>query len=148
MDWYTILFAARWVIVTLVYFVLLVILIGVYREASLRLGHKPGKAAITYGRLRVINPGSDRKLSAGSILDLKASTSLGTDRDNDIILSDQFVSGHHFRLRWDGAVWWLEDLHSKNGTLVNRQLCAPDHPTALPKEAIISAGDMVMEMVE
>ncbi len=147
MDWNTILFAARWVIITLFYFVLLVLLIGVYREASSRL-RTPVQDALSYGRLRVIHPGSDRQLPAGTVLNLKAITRLGTDRDNDIVLADQFVSGHHLRLHWDGAAWWLEDLHSKNGTLVNRQPCVPDRPQALPKEAIITVGDMVMELIQ
>ncbi|MGE5124404.1 MAG: FHA domain-containing protein [Acidobacteriaceae bacterium] len=148
MDWYTVLFATRWVIITLFYFVLLVLVIGVYREASMRLGKGSERPVMSYGRLRVIHPGADKQLPAGSILDLKMVTSLGTAADNDIVLGDQFVSAHHFRLRWDGAVWWLEDLHSKNGTQVNRQPCLPDHPQELPKGALITAGDMVMEIIE
>ena len=148
MDWYTVLFVARWVIITLFYFVLLVLVIGVYREASMRLGQRSEKPAMSYGRLRVINPGSDQQSPAGTILYLKALTSLGTARDNDIVLGDQFVSGHHLRLRWDGAVWWLEDLQSKNGTLVNQQPCIPNQPQALPQEALITAGDMVMQLIE
>jgi hypothetical protein len=148
MDWYTILFATRWVIIALFYFVLLVLLVGVYKEASLRLGQKPGKESIAYGRLRLVHPGSDPNLLIGTIFDLKAITSLGAEQDNDIVLGDQFVSGHHLRLRWDGAIWWLEDLHSKNGTYVNRQLCAPGRPQALPKEAEITVGDMIMEIIE
>jgi hypothetical protein len=148
MDWYTILFATRWAIIALFYFVLLVLLVGVYKEASLRLGQKPGKEVIAYGQLRVVHPGSDPSLPIGTIFDLKTMTSLGAEQDNDIVLRDQFVSGHHFRLRWDGAIWWLEDLNSKNGTFVNRQPCAPGRPQALPKEAIITVGDMVMELIE
>jgi len=148
MDWNTILFAARWVMITLFYFVLLVLVFAVYKEASSRLPRKAGKDAESTGHLRVIQPGSDRRLTAGTILDLKAITSLGANRDNDIVLGDQYVSGHHLKLHWDGAVWWLEDLNSKNGTLINRQPCSAYHPQALPKGAFINVGDMLLELVE
>jgi len=148
MDWNTLLFAVRWAIIALVYFVLLVLLVGVYREASSRLGQKPPREAVTYGRLRVIQPGSDARAPAGTIFNLKTVTSLGAGQDNDIVLGDLFVSAHHLRLRWDGAVWWLEDLNSKNGTFVNRQPCAPNRPQPLPKGAAITAGDMVLELIE
>lgn len=148
MDWNTILFAARWVIIALFYFVLLVLLFGVYKETSFRLGQPPSKEAVTYGWLKVIQPGSDSNAPAGTTFSLKTITRLGADEDNDIILGDQFISGHHFQLRWDGAVWWLEDLYSKNGTLVNRQPVDPARPQALSEGALITAGDMVLELVE
>lgn len=148
MDWYTLLFAARWAIIALVYFVLVVLFVGVYREASQRLSERSGKETISYGRLRVIHPGSDPRLRTGSILDLNTVTNLGADQNNDIVLGDQFVSAHHLRLHWDGAVWWLEDLNSKNGTLVDRQPIMPSHPQALSRGAVITVGDMIMELIE
>ena len=148
MDWNTILFVARWVMITLFYFVLLVLVFAVYKEASSRLPRKVGAGAESPGHLRVIQPGSDRRLAAGTILDLNAITSLGANRDNDIVLGDQYVSAHHLKLHWDGMVWWLEDLNSKNGTLINRQPCPANHPRALPRGAFINVGDMLLELVE
>lgn len=148
MDWNTVLFAGRWMIIALFYSVLLVLLVGVYREASLRLGKKAGEEAIVYGRLRVIQPGSDSRTPPGTIYHLKTITSLGAEQDNDIVLGDRFVSGHHFQLRWDGVVWWLEDLNSKNGTFINRQPCIAGMPQSVPKGALITAGDMILELIE
>lgn len=148
MDWNTILFAIRWMIIALFYFVLLVLVAAVYRETSTRLGQKGEKEAVVYGRLRVLQPGSDPRLSAGTLLQLKHITQLGTSPENDIVLRDRFISGHHLRLQWEGNTWWLEDLHSKNGTFVNRQPIAPGRPQALSNGAVISLGDMVMELVE
>jgi pSer/pThr/pTyr-binding forkhead associated (FHA) protein len=146
-DWNTILFSARWAIIALFYVVLLILLIGVYREASSRLGQVPGQEAISYGRLRVVHPGSDTRVPPGTIFNLKTVTNLGAERNNDIVLGDRFVSGHHLRLRWDGTVWWLEDLNSKNGTLVNRQPVEPGRPQTVSKGALITAGDVVMELI-
>lgn len=148
MDWNTLLFAVRWVIIALFYFVLLVLLVGVYREAASRLDQRPGKDSIVYGRLKVIHPGSDPKLVPGAVLDLKQVTSLGAEQDNDIVLGDQFVSGHHLQLRWDGVAWWLEDLNSKNGTLVNQQPVASGQLHALRKGATITIGGMSAELID
>jgi hypothetical protein len=148
MDWNTLLFVIRWVIVALFYSALLVLLLGVYRETSTRLVKKKKKEPALVGRLRVVYPGSDTRLLPGAIIDLKPITSLGVAPDNDIILGDQFVSGHHCQLRWDGAMWWLDDLNSRNGTLLNRQPVAPGRPQVIVRGMTITAGDMVMELVD
>lgn len=44
---------------------------------------------------------------------------VGRDRECDIQIPSGMVSGRHCELRFDGAVWRLADLGSKNGTLVN-----------------------------
>ena len=148
MDWNTVLFAIRWVIIALFYFVLLVLLVGVYREAASRLDQKPGKDSIVYGRLKVIQPGGNPKLAPGAVLNLKPVTNLGAEQDNDIVLEDQFVSGHHLRLSWVGVALWLEDLNSKNGTLVNHQPVAPGRLHALRRGATITIGDMTAELID
>lgn len=44
---------------------------------------------------------------------------LGRSPDNDVILRDPATSGHHARLERRGDQFWLVDLGSTNGTLVN-----------------------------
>jgi hypothetical protein len=44
---------------------------------------------------------------------------LGRSPDNDVILRDPATSGHHARLERRGDQFWLIDLGSTNGTLVN-----------------------------
>ncbi len=44
---------------------------------------------------------------------------LGRNEDNSLVIGDRFTSGRHVRLfRRDGG-YWVEDLGSKNGTLLN-----------------------------
>lgn len=148
MDWNTILFAVRWAIIALFYAVLLMILFGVYREGASRLGQKPETSAVIYGRLRVLDAGSDPHIAAGAILALKPVTALGAMPDNDIVLEDRYISKHHLQLHWDGTVWWLEDLQSKNGTQVNDQPVPPGQPQPLVQGAVIKAGGMVLELTE
>ena len=45
---------------------------------------------------------------------------LGRHRGCDIVLDDLSVSRRHARLRFRDGHWVLQDLQSKNGTLLNR----------------------------
>ena len=147
MDWHVLLFVIRWAIIALVYAVLLVLLAGVYREAAARVGRQMVQGGVIYGRLKVIHPGADPRLAAGTLLNLRSENRLGAEPDNDIALNDTFVSGYHAQLHWDGAVWWLEDLNSKNGTLVNRQPWPPGRLQPLPPSAVLTVGDVVLEVI-
>ena len=44
---------------------------------------------------------------------------LGRSPDNDLILRDPATSGHHARVERRGEQFWIVDLGSTNGTLVN-----------------------------
>jgi pSer/pThr/pTyr-binding forkhead associated (FHA) protein len=44
---------------------------------------------------------------------------LGRAADCDIRVDNPVVSNHHLRLVFDGNVWYVEDLKSRNGTIVN-----------------------------
>ncbi len=147
MDWNLLLFIIKWASIGLFYAVLLFLLFGVYREMSRGAGKEQTARSISYGRLRVIAVGDDPQVEPGSLLDLQPETHLGAGEDNDIPLRDSFVSRHHACLHWDGAAWWVEDLHSTNGTLVNRQPCAPGTRYPLPAGALLTIGDMEFELV-
>jgi pSer/pThr/pTyr-binding forkhead associated (FHA) protein len=51
-----------------------------------------------------------------------ASVTIGRLQDNDVIIDDPAVSGHHARIESVGNRLVLIDLKSKNGTFVNEQL--------------------------
>lgn len=51
----------------------------------------------------------------------KPAMTIGRSEDNDIVIDDRWVSRHHARIRVDGQQYTVEDLGSKNGTLVNGQ---------------------------
>lgn len=46
--------------------------------------------------------------------------SIGRSADNDLILNDNNVSKHHCRISCDSQGYFIEDLGSKNGTLVKQ----------------------------
>lgn len=45
--------------------------------------------------------------------------SIGRATDNDVQFPDQSVSRHHCRIQRNDEIWWIEDLGSTNGTLVD-----------------------------
>ena len=145
--WSTLLFAGKWIFIGLVYLALLIILGAVRQETRGRLvGDVP--TAVASGRLRVLQGAGAVPALANGAFQLKPVTTLGAGQDNTLVLSDPYVSGRHARLTWDGAEWWLEDLGSANGTSVNGRPCRPHVPCRLPFGARLSAGDVVLELVE
>jgi pSer/pThr/pTyr-binding forkhead associated (FHA) protein len=49
----------------------------------------------------------------------KADVLLGRALGNDLRLDDPTVSAYHARLSFHHGHWWVEDLHSTNGTALN-----------------------------
>jgi pSer/pThr/pTyr-binding forkhead associated (FHA) protein len=141
------LFAGKWAVIGLVYFILIIVLISVRREMAYRTSRPERQVAVAAGNLKVINAGSDRRILPGKILPLKIETRLGAETDNDLILGDQYISRHHACLRWDGAVWWIEDLGSSNGTTVDGHVCPPRNPQPVKGGASLQLGDMVFELL-
>jgi len=49
----------------------------------------------------------------------KPALAVGRKPDNDIVLDNATVSGHHCKIYEAGGTWFVEDLNSTNGTYVN-----------------------------
>lgn len=70
----------------------------------------------------------DREVGGGPIV-------VGRATDADLVLADRFVSRHHARLFWDGDALMVEDLGSRNGTLVNGAV--------IPGPTRVGPGDVI-----
>jgi len=62
-------------------------------------------------------------------------TSIGRAQGNTIVLNDGYASSDHALITLRGTQWWLADLSSRNGTLLN------DLP--LTETVVVSAGDVI-----
>ena len=89
---------------------------------------------ISRGHLRVLASESSTA-APGTIFPLLPVTRIGRSENNTIVLEDAFVSAEHALLARRDAQWWLEDLNSRNGTLLN------DLP--LGESTVVSAGDVI-----
>ena len=57
---------------------------------------------------------------AGRIVALPgAMVTVGRAPDNDVVVGDPATSGHHGRIEMRGGAFWMSDLGSTNGTLIN-----------------------------
>lgn len=71
--------------------------------------------------LEIINTGNIPSLKQGGIIPVNGDITIGRKEDNQLILQDQHVSGHHAILSVINDVLYIEDLNSTNGTLVNNK---------------------------
>jgi len=143
---HTLLFAGKWLFVALIYGALFLVVVAVRREMAGRLPGGQAPASTAVGRLVLQQAGGDPAARPGAVWQLKPDTTLGALPENDVVLADPLVSGRHARLRWDGAGWWLEDLGSTNGTLVNGQRLVPLTAHKIAPGSQLHLGDMVLEL--
>jgi hypothetical protein len=105
-----------------------------WRATAGQVEHTRRAAARPLGRLVVVEGGGS-DLAPGQSFALNVMTGLGRAPSNTVIVQDPFASTEHALLYRREGRWWLEDLNSRNGTLLNgERLRAP---------AIVATGDEV-----
>jgi len=81
-----------------------------------------------------------RRVEGGEALLLTQRCLLGRSRACTIRLDDPDVSGEHALLRWTGGAWEVQDLHSRNGTFVDRMRLAAGERAALTADTVLGFG--------
>lgn len=69
---------------------------------------------------------------------------IGRAADNTISIEDKTLSAHHCRLSHYGGQWWLEDLGSRNGTMVNELVV--EEPLVVTYGDIITMGRVAFRL--
>jgi hypothetical protein len=142
----------KWLLIGLVYLILFLVLAAVRREMRQHLAAEATPAAAAPGRLKVVQGGTDPRLQPGQLFTLGSQVLLGADAGQigkgDLLVQDRFVSGRHARLTWDGTSWWVVDLGSTNGTMVNGRAAAQHQREALPPGGTLQVGDVLFELLE
>lgn len=69
---------------------------------------------------------------------------LGRNPEATLVLEDDYASGRHARVYADGQDWYVEDLDSTNGTLVNGSPI--DRPERLEDGTQLRIGTTVLEL--
>jgi hypothetical protein len=112
-------------------FALFILIWRDYRRASTKA--ESGKRI--YGQLIAMREIDGQLLTTGEKYPLLPLTSLGRSPTNTIPVDDTFASGEHALVAMRNGQWWLEDRHSRNGTLLN------DIPVIEPM--VITHGDII-----
>ena len=73
---------------------------------------------------------------------IKSTTTIGSAESNDIQILSDFVSGFHCRIEDRDGTYFLKDLQSTNGTLLNGQKVVE---TSLPYDSIIEMGPIKLK---
>lgn len=71
-------------------------------------------------------------------------TTIGRTNGNDLIISGRTVSRRHARFWFDSNRWYIADMQSANGTLVNNMRIQPNQAVPLNDGDIISFGDEIV----
>jgi len=78
--------------------------------------------------------------SDGRSVRLGGTTTVGRNPGNDLSIPDPLVSGLHARISFRRGVWSIDDLNSRNGTLVNGEALRRDKQRTLAKGDEITFG--------
>ena len=105
----------------------------IYRDIKLATSEPVYRIGPT-GTLRVLSSETDA-LQDGRDFSLSIVNSIGRSPSNLIVLDDDFTSSKHASITWSGEQWMVEDLGSRNGTLLN------DLP--VDGQTVIVAGDIL-----
>jgi hypothetical protein len=122
----------RLLLVVLLYAFLAAILLMLWQD--LRQATASGGRTRPHGQMVVLHT-ADERLAVGTAFPLQPVTSIGRSPVNTIPIPDNFASGQHALLTWREGQWWLEDQHSRNGTLLNG--------VRISDPTVVSAGDVV-----
>lgn len=67
---------------------------------------------------------------------------IGRDDACDFVVNEEVVSAHHARMYFKSSQWWVEDLHSTNGTYLNDERV--DTPTVIIKGDELRIGRQII----
>ncbi len=96
------------------------------------------------GGLLVVDPG-ESDLQRGDIFDLEPVTVIGRNPRATIVIDNSFISSEHAQVSWDRDRWWVTDLRSTNGTVVNGSPIRV--PTGIRFGDMIELGGVRLQLV-
>lgn len=94
-------------------------MIGIIRMIYLDIKSMGGNIGDGTSYLKLLNRKDTLPYKIKEVYVLEDNVSIGRGTQNDIILRDPYISKNHARITLDEEEYFLEDLESANGTLVN-----------------------------
>lgn len=122
----------RIAIVVVLYTFLFQVVRTIRRELEPSSDKRPSRLA--GASLEIVQPAQTR-LRHGEIIPIRSGITIGREDSNDLVVDEDTVSSRHSRLVMRNGRWWIEDLGSTNGTLVN------EAQIGRPKQ--LGSGDLI-----
>jgi hypothetical protein len=142
-EWFVLLL--RLLFVFLLYFFVFQVVRVMLRELqSFAAGDSREPVSEPSGHLLVKEAGASG-LRSGQRLTLEPVTVIGRHPRATIVLDDAFVSSEHAQLSWSDGRWWITDLDSTNGTVVNGRDVSV--PTGLRYGDVVDIGEISLQLV-
>ena len=143
LDTYSFLLILRIALVAILYLVIIRV-VAVARRETREVARAPssvtrGKNVV--GHLVGIDNGSTA-LRPGARLDIEPVTTIGRSPTNTIVLDSNFVSTEHTRIIFRDKSLWVEDMTSRNGTLVNQSRIPENDAIAVTPGTVLQVGDV------
>jgi hypothetical protein len=80
--------------------------------------HKSSQRSVL-ARLVVVESDDSLPLEVGQVLTFQSLATIGRSPTSTVVVPDTFASTEHARITRRQGQWWLDDLDSRNGTVVN-----------------------------
>ncbi|HSH03469.1 MAG TPA: FHA domain-containing protein [Anaerolineae bacterium] len=113
--------------------------------ADLQTGIEATDEVVMRGGHLLVVDSDIETLVAGDTSVLAAVTMVGRAGHNHLVLAADYVSTEHAVLQWREQCWWLDDLDSRNGTLLNGG--AVTKPTVVQGGDVIQIGGVQLQLI-
>jgi hypothetical protein len=114
--------ALRVTFIVLIYLFLFVVWRTTVRELGVAARAMDGSENRTAVMSLVVLDPADSSLPPGVALALDPTSTIGRVVGNTIVVDDTHTSARHAELTFERGQWWLRDLGSSNGTMLNDEL--------------------------
>ncbi len=73
---------------------------------------------------------------------------IGRSPESDVLLLDSYVSRYHAKIFYRDGSWWIVDLGSRNGTLVNGKLIPSGEYVRIVNSDVLTLGTTKLRVIE
>ncbi|AYF53629.1 FHA domain-containing protein [Clostridium novyi] len=130
-------------IIVVIYIIIVMALRIMYKD--IKGGNKRKKVSKHLG-LEVMRVGDDSSnLKVGSVIPIHTKLTIGRKEDNMLVLHDQYVSGNHAVAFVKNDNYYIKDLNSTNGTLLNNKKL--EKTMGLKVDDEITIGEYVFKVI-
>jgi hypothetical protein len=144
-EWSDILYqVARFGFATALLFFLYLVMRSTVSESAPESAPEVGAAEPALAYLTVIDPAASG-LAPGSTIAVHGRAVLGRGGEAQIRLPDPSVSARHALISFSHGGWWIEDLGSRNGTVIDGETIASE--TKLQPGNVLQFGAMNLRFV-